>query len=333
MSRSVGEKDYKRIDKGNIKTQVRRILKGHFGKIYSAHWASDSLRLVSASQDGKLVIWNALTTNKLSAISLKSSWVMACSYGPSDQGESSLVASGGLDNTVTLYEVDAESKSSDNPKCELNTHEGYVSCIRFMPKGTPNLLSASGDSTCILWDYNKAQPLRKFEDHKSDVMSISICPGNANWFVSGACDAKARVWDVRNDGKKSALSFEAHDSDINGVVFMKNGYGFVSGSDDSSCFIWDLRYNKAPMQMLSDSKVTSGVTSLDFSHSGRVVVASYDDNLTPLLWDSITGQCIGSLGMGNTGYQHEERISCIAFSPQGTAICTASWDMFLKIWA
>merc|ERR1719473_263222 len=113
---------------------------------------------------------------------------------------------------------------------------------------------------------------------------------------------------------------------------MKNGYGFVSGSDDSSCFIWDIRYNKAPMQMLSDSKVTSGVTSLDFSSSGRVVVASYDDNLTPLLWDTITGNCIGSLGAGNQGYQHEERISCIAFSPSGMAICTASWDMFLKIW-
>ena len=37
---------------------------GHFGKVYSMHWASDSVQLVSASQDGKLIIWNGFTTNK-----------------------------------------------------------------------------------------------------------------------------------------------------------------------------------------------------------------------------------------------------------------------------
>jgi guanine nucleotide-binding protein G(I)/G(S)/G(T) subunit beta-1 len=52
----------------------RRILKGHFGKIYAMHWASDSKHLVSASQDGKLIIWNAFTTNKVHAIPLRSSW-------------------------------------------------------------------------------------------------------------------------------------------------------------------------------------------------------------------------------------------------------------------
>lgn len=45
--------------------RARRILKGHFGKVYAMHWAGDSTQLVSASQDGKLIIWNAMTTNKV----------------------------------------------------------------------------------------------------------------------------------------------------------------------------------------------------------------------------------------------------------------------------
>src|SRR3546814_7228064 len=36
----------------------RRVLRGHFGKIYALHWATDNMQLVSASQDGKLIIWN-----------------------------------------------------------------------------------------------------------------------------------------------------------------------------------------------------------------------------------------------------------------------------------
>ena len=34
-------------------------------KVYAMHWAGDSERVVSASQDGKLIIWQAVTTNKV----------------------------------------------------------------------------------------------------------------------------------------------------------------------------------------------------------------------------------------------------------------------------
>ena len=36
---------------------MRRILKGHLAKVYAMQWAGDSEHLVSASQDGKLIIW------------------------------------------------------------------------------------------------------------------------------------------------------------------------------------------------------------------------------------------------------------------------------------
>jgi len=71
----------------------KRTLKGHFGKVYAMHWSGDSINLgfgskliksvyfshtpsiVSASQDGKLIVWNGYTTNKAQAIPLRSSWV------------------------------------------------------------------------------------------------------------------------------------------------------------------------------------------------------------------------------------------------------------------
>lgn len=49
---------------GLVKDQTvlkpRRLLKGHFGKVYSADWAGSGNELVSASQDGKLIIWDAM---------------------------------------------------------------------------------------------------------------------------------------------------------------------------------------------------------------------------------------------------------------------------------
>jgi guanine nucleotide-binding protein G(I)/G(S)/G(T) subunit beta-1 len=67
------------------KPRIRRTLKAHISKIYALQWAQDhaqSHNIVSASQDGKLIVWDAHTTNKLHAIPLRSAWVMTCAYSP-----------------------------------------------------------------------------------------------------------------------------------------------------------------------------------------------------------------------------------------------------------
>lgn len=47
----------------NIKP--RRILKGHQAKVLCSNWSPDKRHIVSSSQDGKLIIWDAFSTNKV----------------------------------------------------------------------------------------------------------------------------------------------------------------------------------------------------------------------------------------------------------------------------
>ena len=54
-------------------------------------------------------------------------------------------------------------------------------------------------------------------------MSLSLGPQN-NLFVSGACDALAKVWDLR-DGK-CRQTFQGHQSDINAVQFFPSGNAY-----------------------------------------------------------------------------------------------------------
>jgi guanine nucleotide-binding protein G(I)/G(S)/G(T) subunit beta-1 len=55
----------------NDKIRVRRVLRGHKAKVYAMHWSMDNKHLVSASQDGRLIVWDGLTTNKVIAIALR----------------------------------------------------------------------------------------------------------------------------------------------------------------------------------------------------------------------------------------------------------------------
>lgn len=187
--------------------KVRRTLKGHLAKIYAMHWAADKRHLVSASQDGKLIIWDAFSTNKILAIPLRSSWVMSCAYAPSGN----FVACGGLDNICSIYSIKSKEGSAKVAK-ELNAHSGYLSCCRFL--SDRQILTSSGDMTCMLWDIDAGVKILEFADHTGDCMSISIFP-EKHIFVSGACDATAKVWDIRTG--KCVQTFTGHETDVNAV--------------------------------------------------------------------------------------------------------------------
>lgn len=199
----------------------RRVLRGHFGKVYAMHWASDSVQLVSASQDGKLIVWNGHTMNKLQSVALRSSWVMTCGFEPT---YGKLVASGGLDNICSIHSL-AEPTVSRAYK-ELAGHDGYLSCCRFMSEG--QLVTSSGDSSCMLWDVERTHCIKAFTDHGGDVMSVSLNPEQPNIFASGSCDSTAKVWDIRTS--KCVVTFAGHESDVNSVALLPNGHTLATGN-------------------------------------------------------------------------------------------------------
>jgi len=298
------------------KLKIRRTLRGHLAKIYAMHWSDDKTHLVSASQDGKLLVWDGLTTNKVHAIPLRSSWVMTCAYAPSG----TYVACGGLDNICSVYNL----RSRDVPirvSRELNAHTGYLSCCRFL--GDKQIVTSSGDMSCILWDIEAGSKVTEFSEHNGDVMSVSISPTHKDLFLSGACDANAKLWDLRSG--KCTQSFLGHESDINAIQFFPNGYAFGSGSDDGTCRLFDIRADRELMQYTYEG-IACGITSVGFSTSGRYLFAGYDD-FNCNVWDTLKGERVYVL------QGHDNRVSCLGVSSDGMALCTGSWDSLLKIWA
>lgn len=182
-----------------INIKPRRVLKGHTAKVLCSDWSPDKRHIVSSSQDGKLIIWDAFTTNKEHSVTMPTTWIMACAYAPSG----TLVACGyvakifkmlsvlifyryrsGLDNKVTVYPVCADEDMSLKKKT-VGTHTSYMSCCTF-PNSDQQILTGSGDATCALWDVESGQLLQSFHGHTGDVMSIDLAPNETgNTFVSG----------------------------------------------------------------------------------------------------------------------------------------------------
>lgn len=168
--------------------------------------------------------------------------------------------------------------------------------------------------------------------------SLSLAPGNNNVFISGACDATAKLWDIRTG--RATQTFTGHESDINAVSwvillrfhctiadlccrFFPNGDAFATGSDDASCRLFDIRADRE-LNTFTHDNILCGITSVAFSISGRILFGGYDD-WTCNVWDTLKGERVGVL----TG--HENRVSCLGVSADGMALCTGSWDSTLRV--
>lgn len=291
---------------------AKRTLKGHQGKIYSMHWAEEGHSLVSAAQDGVLIVWDGITTNKTYGIPLRCAWVMTCAFAPSG----TVVACGGLDNTCSIYHL---GENVDSPSRELTGHNGHLSSCRFL--NNSQILTSSGDQTCVLWDIESGKPVHKFTDHDGDVLSVSLSSDN-NLFVSGSTDSTAKLFDLRTK-KIAQMSFLSHHEDVNAVQFFPNDQAFGTGSEDKTCKLFDIRFAGDLNSYDSDK----GVTSVAFSKSGNMFFSSYSFTGIIKVWDTLKAQQLAELK------GHKSSVSSIGISGDGRALCSASWDQTLKIYA
>ncbi|GAA0184767.1 heterotrimeric G-protein [Lithospermum erythrorhizon] len=311
-----------------------RTLQGHTGKVYSMDWAAERNRIVSASQDGRLIVWNALTSQKTHAIKLACAWVMTCSFSPNGQS----VACGGLDSVCSIFNLSSPTDRDGNLPVSriLTSHKGYVSSCQYVPDHDSHLITSSGDHTCVLWDISTGLRASVFggefqSGHTADVLSVSINASNSKMFVSGSCDATARLWDTRV-ASRAVRTFYGHQGDVNSVKFFPDGNRFGTGSDDGTCRLYDIRTGhqlQVYHQPHSHGEVTP-VTSIAFSISGRLLFAAYT-NGDCYVWDTLLAKVV--LNLGSLQNSHDARINCLGLSADGSALCTGSWDTNLKIWA
>lgn len=327
----------------------RRSLRGHLAKIYAMHWSQDRRHLVSASQDGKLIVWDAYTTNKVHAIPLRSSWVMTCAYAPSGN----FVACGGLDNICSIYNLRRPDGGRVNGARELSAHSGYLSCCRFI--NDRQIVTSSGDMSCMMWDIEAGVRVMEFSDHTGDVMRcvqlllfsrfllliglVSACL----WHLARTPSYRGRVTPLPSCGIFEVAKQRKHSLATNQISmrlgdcltsfsslssspfnsFFPNGDAFATGSDDASCRLFDIRADRE-LNSFTHDNILCGITSVAFSVSGRILFGGYDD-WTCNVWDTLKGERVGVL----TG--HENRVSCLGVSADGMALCTGSWDSTLKV--
>ena len=160
------------------------VLEGHTNVVYSASFSPDGSRVVSASWDNTIRIWDVSTGSVLTTLEGHTNWVISASFSP----DGSRVVSASVDKTIRIWDV-----STGSVLKTLGEHTASVNSAFFSPDGS-RVVSVSDDGTIRIWDVSTGvSVLKTLAGHTNWVNSASFSPDGSR--VVFAAEKAIQIFD------------------------------------------------------------------------------------------------------------------------------------------
>jgi len=285
-------------------------LSGHKNYVNACDVAPNADRIVSASSDEKLKIWDAATGKEISTLTGHNSSVETCSYSPDGRQ----ILAGGRDGKVKIW--NAVTGEEIRP---LTGHERPILIARFSPDGK-RAITASQDGTMRLWDADTGGELLVLHSRAGLVSCCDFSPDGKS-IVSGGADGWLTLWN--NSTGEQLFRFEGHERSITCAVFSADGESVFSASEDGTLKRWNAATGELKKTFEGhEGTVWALAVSPDCSR-----LASVGQDRRLIFWDVERGEALASV----TG--HRDDVRTIAFFGDGSRVVSGSWDMTLKVWS
>ena len=228
--------DYLEIwDVSTVRWLLDMELKGHTGHVYNITFSIDGKRIVTASEDSTLRVWDAITGRCLSIIHVQTNDVQSIAFSPNGR---QIV--GAIGDKLHLWSV-----SSGRCILTMNGHTSHIKYSGFSTDGK-KIVSTSEDRSLRVWDAFSGRCLMSLNNLTDNVNSVKFSPDSKR-IVSASDDNNIIVWDVATG--KCLIMMEGHTDEVWSAAFSSDGEKIVSSSKDGTIRIWDFPSVKKMIDM------------------------------------------------------------------------------------
>jgi serine/threonine-protein kinase len=223
--------------------------------------------------------------------------------------DGSLLASGGADHTVRLWDV-----QTGELRHTLSGHEFTVDAVAFAPDGR-TLVSGDGDYKIILWDVSTGR-LRKTIRAANAVFALAISP-DGRLLASGGRnndhpEQNLELWEMPSGKPLHAL--RGHTDAVFSLSFSSDGSTLASGSADCTVKLWDPESGQLKQDLTGECT----------GNSPRVAFSPRDALLAVIRLRSVGGVNLWDIATGAERRFGEEPWSAVTFSPDGQTLAAGS---------
>ncbi|WRT70543.1 uncharacterized protein IL334_007541 [Kwoniella shivajii] len=329
-------------------------LTGHTDSVVAAGWSFDGEMVATGGMDGKVRVWRRVKGRNGSAepqgdshsIDEWKHWEFLTSLETGSEitwlqwhPKGNVLAAGCEDATVWMWNL-----PSGNTLTVLSSHTFSTTAGIFPPPLGRQLLTASLDSSLVLWDPKTSVPIWKsskfmtanspeLDPAEHGITSLAVSP-NGQIAAVGSSAGKVKLVSLHKGDTLNTLVGHAQGESIEALVFVDllggaagggKGVVCVSGGTDGKGFVWDVNTGRVRAELQHDEPITSiAAHPSPFLH--QVTTASADSTLKT--WDIRTGALLA------THKGHAGVVNGVAVAPVegGQVIISAGDEGVSLIW-
>lgn len=228
---------------------------GHTDSVYCCQF--DEKKLITGSRDRTIRVWDMATYECIKVIGGPTS-------KPTAQGQQI------LDVAPTTYRnypsVNGTPKGDAIFHIPADYHSASILCLQYDDE---IMVTGSSDNSCIIWDINTFEPIKRLRKHTAGVLDVCI---DNTYIISCSKDATICVWDRKTLTLIKQL--EGHKGPVNAVQL--RGNLLVSASGDGKSKLWDMETLSHVRDYESRDR---GLAAVEFSDDARYVLAGGNDQV------------------------------------------------------
>jgi WD40 repeat protein len=291
-------------------SRARRILSEGLGRILDVAWSPDGARIVAASSEGTVQVWDAESSKVLLSLDHPRP-VWSVSWSP--EGLYLVTGSGSI---AQVWDI-----AHGTVQLTLNGPERVaIRRVAWSPDGKRIATYSDDDVTPVMqvWDAETGDLIQEARPFFG-ATSMAWSPDSTKLAVGGWRD-EAWVWEVESGNE--VLRLEGITDWVTSVAWSPDGAFIATGGWDSRVRIWNAETGTHLMDLNGH---TDWITDIEWSPDGSQLSTTSQDSTTRL-WETDSGDLLLVLG-GHTSW-----VNASAWSPDGQHLITGGEEGLTREW-
>ena len=300
--------------RADLSKHCLRSIRTHHSLVHAVRYFADGQRLLSASRDGTIQVWEVSSGRCLRTISCSTGAFQDVAILPNER----FVVSAGEDRTLRLWELD-----SGNQEKVLVGHKGMVTSLLLDQCGH-RIASLSFDGTLRVWDLSSGRSLTCVEMGTCTLLGPSptlaaVTPGLERVLVAVGSGPLKLVDTIAG---RIIGEIGQREDQAKSVVFWPARKQAIVGYSDQNIRVWDLVSGNCLRTLQGHS---SQVDYLALApRNARLLSGSIDNNIR--VWDLESGTCDQII------YSQGEYTRDLSIHPNGDRVAEANSAGALRVW-